>query len=139
MRTKLIIAIAGLLTLSLLSGCATNANKDPLEGLNRGIYKFNDVVTLNKIKNLIGSREPRLKLLLTDNSNNILYESCYLPDSLSGRKASFYGIGEPKVFTIHGNEKESGVLTFAIKPEHNYIIQRANRVEVQIATDSQCP
>jgi len=43
MRTKLIIAIAGLLTLSLLSGCASNANKDPLEGLNRGIYKFNDV------------------------------------------------------------------------------------------------
>ena len=25
------------------SGCATQANKDPLEGMNRGIYKFNDV------------------------------------------------------------------------------------------------
>lgn len=31
-----------LLALSGLSGCATT-NKDPLEGLNRGIYKFNDV------------------------------------------------------------------------------------------------
>ncbi len=50
MRTKLIIAIAGLLTLSLLSGCATNANKDPLEGLNRGIYKFNDVADKAIIK-----------------------------------------------------------------------------------------
>jgi phospholipid-binding lipoprotein MlaA len=50
MRTKLIIAIAGLLTLSLLSGCATNANKDPLEGLNRGIYKFNDVADKAVIK-----------------------------------------------------------------------------------------
>lgn len=27
----------------LVSGCATQANKDPLEGINRGIYKFNDV------------------------------------------------------------------------------------------------
>ena len=27
----------------LISGCATQANKDPLEGMNRGIYKFNDV------------------------------------------------------------------------------------------------
>jgi phospholipid-binding lipoprotein MlaA len=28
----------------LVTGCATQANKDPLEGMNRGIYKFNDVV-----------------------------------------------------------------------------------------------
>jgi phospholipid-binding lipoprotein MlaA len=27
----------------LLAGCASQANKDPLEGVNRGIYKFNDV------------------------------------------------------------------------------------------------
>jgi phospholipid-binding lipoprotein MlaA len=27
----------------MVSGCATQANKDPLEGMNRGIYKFNDV------------------------------------------------------------------------------------------------
>lgn len=27
----------------LASGCATQANKDPLEGMNRGIYKFNNV------------------------------------------------------------------------------------------------
>jgi hypothetical protein len=115
--------------------------KDPKNLIfgSKNVYKFNDIITLNKIKNSIGSREPRLRLLMTDNSNNILYETCYMPDSLSGRKASFYGIGEPKVFTIHGNEKESGVLTFVIKPEHNYIIQRANKVEVQIATDSQCP
>ncbi len=26
-----------------LAGCASQANKDPLEGMNRGIYKFNDV------------------------------------------------------------------------------------------------
>jgi len=27
----------------VVTGCATQANKDPLEGVNRGIYKFNDV------------------------------------------------------------------------------------------------
>ncbi|PPC94824.1 MAG: ABC transporter [Methylotenera sp.] len=27
----------------LLNGCATQSNKDPLEGMNRGIYKFNQV------------------------------------------------------------------------------------------------
>lgn len=27
----------------MLAGCASQANKDPLEGVNRGVYKFNDV------------------------------------------------------------------------------------------------
>jgi phospholipid-binding lipoprotein MlaA len=29
--------------LLMLSGCATQSNKDPLEGMNRGVYKFNQV------------------------------------------------------------------------------------------------
>ena len=31
------------MALAVLSGCATPSNRDPLQGLNRGIYKFNDV------------------------------------------------------------------------------------------------
>lgn len=50
MRTKIIVSIAGLLTLSLLSGCASQANRDPLESLNRGVYKFNDVADKAIIK-----------------------------------------------------------------------------------------
>ena len=40
---------AFILALSLI-GCASQANKDPLEGLNRGIYKFNDVADKAVIK-----------------------------------------------------------------------------------------
>jgi phospholipid-binding lipoprotein MlaA len=49
MRNKIItccnktVIIASLFTTTMLSGCATQADKDPLEGMNRGIYKFNDV------------------------------------------------------------------------------------------------
>lgn len=55
MRTKTItfyktIVFSCLFTLSLLSGCASQANKDPLEGFNRGIYKFNDVADKAVIK-----------------------------------------------------------------------------------------
>ena len=38
------------LTLAVLSGCATQTNKDPLEGFNRGVYKFNDVADKAIIK-----------------------------------------------------------------------------------------
>jgi phospholipid-binding lipoprotein MlaA len=45
----------GLMTASLLGGCATQSNKDPLEGLNRGIYKFNDVADKAVIKPVAGA------------------------------------------------------------------------------------
>lgn len=47
-----IFRIAGILLLSLgLFGCATNGDpRDPLEPLNRGIYKFNDAVDTAVIK-----------------------------------------------------------------------------------------
>jgi phospholipid-binding lipoprotein MlaA len=47
---KPIILATGMLTLAVLSGCATQGNKDPLEGLNRGVYKFNDVADKAIIK-----------------------------------------------------------------------------------------
>ena len=44
---KKIILVA---CLALLSACTTQGNKDPLEGMNRGIYKFNDVADKALIK-----------------------------------------------------------------------------------------
>ena len=38
--TKLFLSCALAL---IITGCASQTNKDPLEGINRGIYKFNDV------------------------------------------------------------------------------------------------
>ena len=43
MQTKFKTLVLGCAMALLASGCATQANKDPLEGMNRGIYKFNDV------------------------------------------------------------------------------------------------
>ena len=39
-KIKLLLAIV---IISSLSACATQANRDPLQGFNRGVYKFNDV------------------------------------------------------------------------------------------------
>jgi len=47
--------IVGVLAAGVLGGCATQANKDPLEGLNRGIYKFNDTVDKAALKPVAGA------------------------------------------------------------------------------------
>jgi len=71
MRT---IGIKGLLfsvlMASMLGGCATQANKDPLEGLNRGIYKFNDTVDKAAIKPIAGAYKAVLPSPVRTGVNN---------------------------------------------------------------------
>jgi phospholipid-binding lipoprotein MlaA len=43
MQLKLIKILLSCLLVMLATGCATLENKDPLETVNRGVYKFNDV------------------------------------------------------------------------------------------------
>ena len=47
---KSVIITTCILAYATMTGCATQTNKDPLEGLNRGIYKVNDVADKALIK-----------------------------------------------------------------------------------------
>ncbi|PPD47126.1 MAG: ABC transporter [Methylotenera sp.] len=43
MHKKIFSLFATYLLIMMVTGCASQANKDPLESINRGVYKFNDV------------------------------------------------------------------------------------------------
>lgn len=62
--------ILGVLMAGMLGGCATQANKDPLEGLNRGIYKFNDTVDKAAIKPIAGAYKAVLPSPVRTGVNN---------------------------------------------------------------------
>jgi len=55
MRIKITGVVASIVLALMLTGCATQGNKDPLEGLNRGIYKFNDTADKAVIKPIAGA------------------------------------------------------------------------------------
>lgn len=55
MHLKTLFSVSVLLFASLLAGCATQNNKDPLEGLNRAVYKFNDVGDKAVVKPIAGA------------------------------------------------------------------------------------
>ena len=112
--------------------------KDLLIG-SRNFYKFKDSLALDRIKDgMLGDNEVRIMLEISDSSGVMLYQTCYVPDSVNGRKKSFYNIGEPRVLTLYGNETESGTLYATIDPSHNYVIQRASKIEVSVAPASKC-
>jgi len=67
-RMKMIAV--SLVTAALLGGCATQANKDPLEGLNRGVYKFNDTVDKAALKPIAGAYKAVIPAPLRSGVNN---------------------------------------------------------------------
>jgi len=112
--------------------------KDILFG-EKNSYNFNDKPLLDNIKNSMrGDREVRIMLEIFDNSNILLYHTCYVPDSVNGRKNPFYRAGDPGMLIIYGNEHESGELRATIDPTHNYVIQRASKLEVSVIPEEKC-
>lgn len=65
-KTIVLTALLGL----MLSGCASTANNDPLEGINRGIYKFNDVADKAVIKPVAGAYKAVLPTPVRSGVNN---------------------------------------------------------------------
>lgn len=55
MRVKISGIVISIALAFSVSGCATQANKDPLESMNRGIYKFNDTADKAVIKPIAGA------------------------------------------------------------------------------------
>jgi phospholipid-binding lipoprotein MlaA len=69
MRTKfLIILMTSIIT--LIAGCASFDNRDPLEGLNRGVYKFNDVSDKAVFKPIAGAYKAILPTPVRGSVNN---------------------------------------------------------------------
>ena len=62
--------LAGILLAGMLGGCATQGNKDPLESMNRGIYKFNDTVDKAAIKPVAGAYKAVVPSPLRTGVNN---------------------------------------------------------------------
>lgn len=55
---------------AMLSGCASQANRDPLEGFNRGVYKFNDTADKAVIKPIAGAYKAVIPSPLRTGVNN---------------------------------------------------------------------
>lgn len=69
MRTKFLTLLMALI-ISLMTGCASVDNKDPLEGFNRGVYKFNDVSDKAVFKPIAGAYKAVLPTPVRSGVNN---------------------------------------------------------------------
>lgn len=98
-------------------------------------YKFNDVITMNSVTNRFVEHTPRIQLTITDQSNNIFYKQCYLPESFTGRKPGVYSIGD--ILTIYGNQIETNVIR--IRPANTSdALKSIERIELNVVGHESC-
>ena len=112
--------------------------KDYVLGV-RNQYQFNDFSLVNRVKLFMtNDREVRIKLVLRSGDNTILYNSCWIPNSVIGRKSGFYSTGEPNDVLIFGNETEENTLRASIDKEHEWILQKTVSMQVSVVPHSKC-
>jgi phospholipid-binding lipoprotein MlaA len=70
MRIKITGIITSIVLALMLTGCASQGNKDPLESLNRGIYKFNDTVDKAAVKPVAGAYKAVMPPFVRSGVNN---------------------------------------------------------------------
>ncbi|MFZ9642089.1 MAG: MlaA family lipoprotein [Candidatus Methylopumilus sp.] len=69
MRSKFLTFIT-ICLITLMTGCTTVENKDPLEGINRGVYKFNDVSDKALFKPIAGAYKAVMPTPVQSGVNN---------------------------------------------------------------------
>ena len=70
MFNKVTASITGIILALSLGGCASQTNKDPLEGFNRGVYKVNDTADKAVIKPIAGAYKAVVPSPLRSGVNN---------------------------------------------------------------------
>ena len=102
-------------------------------------YLFNDSKRINQIHDaFLGGRTVRILMTIKDSGGQILSNTCWQPEFLTGRKSAFYGVGTSNTILIYGNQKEVNSIMLIIEPNRINILQYMNSVELSIIPEMNC-
>lgn len=99
-------------------------------------YKFNDMITISNIQNTLQQNKPNILLTINSFENKTILRQCYVPDSISGKKPSFYKVGS--TLALYGNQIEKNKIELSLANMQDAIKQIKN-ISLTIVTDDKCP
>lgn len=112
--------------------------KDPKDWVigNKNHYKFNDMNTVSTIAQTLQNQQPRILVSIKNLNNKIAFQQCYVPDSMSGKKPSFYDASNHVV--IYGNRIEKNKIQLNFVNMHE-VVKEIQSIELSIVADNNCP
>jgi hypothetical protein len=103
-------------------------------------HKFNDINVLNQLLDSVtGARELRVMLILRDNSYNVLYTGCVVPDMIVGKKPALYDLGQRNGMHFLGHAYEDSIFKLPIPESYaRTLIPKISNVELKVAPQVDC-
>jgi hypothetical protein len=112
--------------------------KDPNDWVigTKNHYKFNDTVLISSIRGTLQQKQPNILLSINNFENKTIFRQCYVPDSVAGKKSSFYNVGSTLV--VYGNQIEKNKIEVSLTNMQD-VIKQIQNIELTIVTDDNCP
>ena len=112
--------------------------KDPKDWVvgTKNQYKFNDVVIVSNVRNILQQKKPNILLTVKNFENKNVLQQCYIPESVAGKKAAFYDVGSTLVF--YGNRVEKNKIELSVTNMQD-AIKQIQSIELSIVSDDNCP
>lgn len=102
-------------------------------------YWFNDLARLDQIHNgFVAGRQIRILMTIKDSGGQVISNTCWAPEFISGRKGAFYSVGSSNTILIYGNMKEVSSIMLIIEPNRSNVLQYMNSVELSIIPEMNC-
>lgn len=110
--------------------------KDPKDFIfgKKTVYKFNDVVINQALKDTFLNNPPRIQVKITGH-NQIVYKNCYIPDSFAGKLPGFFNAGNDLI--LYGNQVEKNIIKIELNNMPT-LLRDAERIELSVVAHENC-
>lgn len=110
--------------------------KDPKDYVlgKKSVYKFNDVVVVDSLKNFFLNNQPRIQVRITGR-NQVLYKNCYVPDSFAGKQKPFFSAGNDLI--LYGNQVEKNIIKIELNNMPT-LLRDAERIDLAVVAHESC-
>ena len=117
-------------------GNITIMAKDPKDYVfgKKSIYRFNDVLITQAIKESFLQNQPRIQITITGRGV-VVYKNCFVPDSFVGKRPAFFSTEVDLI--LYGNQVEKNIIKLELRNMPT-LLRDAERIDLAVVAHKSC-
>ncbi len=117
-------------------GNITIMAKDPKDYVfgKKSIYRFNDVLITQAIKESFLHNQPRIQITITGRGV-VVYKNCFVPDSFVGKRPAFFSTDVDLI--LYGNQVEKNIIKLELRNMPT-LLRDAERIDLAVVSHKSC-
>ena len=100
----------------------------------KSIYRFNDVLITQAIKESFLQNQPRIQITITGRGV-VVYKNCFVPDSFVGKRPAFFSTEVDLI--LYGNQVEKNIIKLELRNMPT-LLRDAERIDLAVVAHKSC-